>query len=85
MIHGLLWFPLLIAFILLAALGWLERRRQNLYLIWAKDSELAKLDGSCAARLKEGILIWSSFEAGKFKEQESFEIKKLKFQNCLLY
>ncbi len=77
MIHGLLWFPLLLVFVLLTALGWLERRRQSLYLIWAKNSELAKLDSSCAARLKEGILSWSSFEAGKFQEEGSFEITKL--------
>ncbi|WP_269623324.1 hypothetical protein [Prochlorococcus marinus] len=77
MIHGLLWFPLLIVFVLLTALGWLERRRQNLYRDWAKGSELAKLDGSCAARLKEGLLSWSSFEAGTFKEKETFEIKQL--------
>ncbi len=77
MIHGLLWFPLLLAFVLLTALGWLERRRQNLYLLWAKDSELAKLDGDGAARLRGGILCWSSFEAGSFQEKGSFEIKKL--------
>ena len=77
MIHGLLWLPLLMAFILIAALGWLERRRQNLYLIWAKGSELAKLDGTGAARLKDGLLCWSSFEAGTFKEEATFEVKKL--------
>ena len=77
MIHGLLWLPLLMAFILIASLGWLERRRQNLYLIWAKGSELAKLDGTGAARLKDGILCWSSFEAGSFKEEATFEVKKL--------
>ncbi len=77
MIHGLLWFPLLLVFVLLTALGWLERRRQNLYVLWAQGTELAKLDGSGAARLKEGFLTWSSFEAGSFKEQGSFEIKKL--------
>ena len=77
MIQGLIWFPLLLAFVLLTALGWLERRRQNLFLIWAKDSELSKLDSSGAARLKEGLLSWSSFEAGKFQEQSSFEVKKL--------
>ena len=77
MIHGLLWLPLLMAFILLASLGWLERRRQNLYLIWAKGSELAKLDGTGAARLKDGFLCWSSFEAGRFKEEAIFEVKKL--------
>ncbi len=77
MIHGLIWFPLLLAFVLLTALGWLERRRQNLFREWANGTELSKLDGTGAARLKQGILSWSSFEAGTFKEQESFEIKKL--------
>ena len=77
MIHGLLWFPLLLAFILLTALGWLERRRQNLFLKWAEGAELSKLDGSGAARLKEGILSWSTFEAGTFKEQNTFEINQL--------
>tara|TARA_Y100001968_G_scaffold189206_1_gene173421 strand:+ start:231 stop:641 length:411 start_codon:yes stop_codon:yes gene_type:complete len=83
MIHGLLWLPLLIAFVLLAALGWLERRRQSLYLIWASNSELAKLDDSGAARLKDGILIWSTFEAGSFKEQDTFEIKQLELVELL--
>ena len=77
MIHGLLWFPLLLVFVLLTALGWLERRRQSLFRIWAEDSELSKLDDSGAARLSKGILTWSSFEAGTFKEQGSFEITKL--------
>ena len=77
MIHGLLWLPLLMVFILITALGWLERRRQNLYLIWANGSELAKLDGTGAARLKDGFLCWSSFEAGNFKEEAIFEVKKL--------
>ncbi|KGG16262.1 hypothetical protein EV07_1430 [Prochlorococcus sp. MIT 0603] len=75
--HGLLWLPLLLVFVLLTALGWLERRRQTLYRSWAADSELAKLDGSGAARLRQGILSWSSFEAGSFKEKETFEIKSL--------
>ena len=83
MIHGLLWFPLLIAFVLLTGLGWLERRRQNLYLIWAKGSELAKLDSSGAARLRNGILSWSSFQAGNFQEEDSFEIKQLELLELL--
>ena len=27
--------------------------------------------------MSDGIFSWSSFEAGKFQEQDSFEIKKL--------
>ncbi len=77
MIHGLLWFPLLLVFVLLTALGWLERRRQNLFRLWAEGAELSKLDDTGAARLKMGILSWSSFEAGKFEEQGTFEVTKL--------
>ena len=56
MLHGLLWLPLLFIFILLTALGWLERRRQNLFRNWAYGSELCKLDSSGAAFLKDGEL-----------------------------
>ncbi len=64
-------------FFLLTALGWLERRRQNLFRNWANGSELCKLDSSGAAYLKDGKLTWSAFEAGEFKEKDSFIIKKL--------
>ena len=77
MLHGLLWLPLIFIFFLLTALGWLERRRQNLFRNWANGSELCKLDSSGAAYLKNGKLIWSAFEAGEFKEKDSFIIKKL--------
>ena len=77
MLHGLLWLPLLLIFVLLTALGWLERRRQNLFRSWAYGSELCKLDSSGAASLKDGKLKWSAFEAGKFEEKDSFTIKKL--------
>jgi len=77
MLHGLLWLPLLLIFILLTALGWLERRRQTLFRNWAIGSELCKLDSSGAASLRDGKLTWSAFEAGEFKEKDSFIIKKL--------
>ena len=77
MSHGLLWFPLLLAFVLLAALGWLERRRQTLFRSWAEGAELAKLDGRGGALLKDGQLIWSSFEAGHFQDQGRFDVCRL--------
>ena len=77
MLHGLLWLPLIFIFFLLTALGWLERRRQNLFRNWANGAELCKLDSSGAAYLKDGKLTWSAFEAGEFKEKDSFIIKKL--------
>ena len=41
MIHGLFWLPLLLVFVLLTALGLLERRRQQLFRDWAEGAELA--------------------------------------------
>ena len=75
MIHGLLWLPLLMAFILIAALGWLERRRQNLYLLWAKGSELAKLDGTGAARLKAGIYAGAALRLAALRRKQLSKLR----------
>ncbi len=83
MIHGLLWLPLLLVFVLLAALGWLERRRQTLFRQWAEGAELAKLDGCGAARLRDGVLSWSRFEAGAFQPEGEFVIKQLELVELL--
>jgi hypothetical protein len=83
MSHGLLWLPLLGFFLLLTALGWLERRRQRLFGEWAKGAELAKLDGCGAARLSDGVLSWSTFEAGTFRPAGSFVIKQLELVELL--
>jgi hypothetical protein len=83
MIHGLLWLPLLLVFVLLTALGWLERRRQQLFRDWAAGAELAKLDACGAARLVDGVLSWSSFEAGKLQPQGEFVIKNLELVELL--
>ena len=83
MTHGLLWLPLLLVFVLLTALGWLERRRQHLFRAWAEGAELAKLDATGAARLVDGVLTWSSFEAGQLKVIDSFVIKQLEMVELL--
>lgn len=83
MSHGLLWLPLLVVFVLLTALGWLERRRQRLFREWAEGAELAKLDGCGAARLIEGELSWSLFRAGQLEPQGSFPIKSLELVELL--
>ena len=83
MSHGLLWIPLLLVFVLLTALGWLERRRQQLFRAWAEGAELAKLDGCGAARLVDGELSWCRFEAGSFQPAESFVIKQLELVELL--
>ena len=83
MTHGLLWLPLLLVFVLLTALGWLERRRQRLFRDWAEGSELAKLDGCGAARLRDGLLTWSRFSAGRFQEEGQMVIKHLELVELL--
>lgn len=83
MIHGLLWFPLLLVFVLLAALGWVERRRQRLFRDWAEGAELAKLDGCGAARLRDGVLNWSRFSAGRFEAEGELVIKHLELVELL--
>jgi hypothetical protein len=83
MTQGLLWLPLLLFFVLLTALGWLERRRQRLFREWAAGSELAKLDGCGAARLIDGILSWSRFQAGNFEPVDEIVIKRLELVELL--
>jgi hypothetical protein len=83
MTQGLLWLPLLLVFVLLTGLGWLERRRQRLFREWAADAELAKLDSCGGARLSDGVLSWTSFEAGSFKPVDSFVIKDLEVVELL--
>ncbi|HBP54305.1 MAG TPA: hypothetical protein DD643_08255 [Synechococcus sp. UBA8638] len=56
--EGLLWLPLLVIFVVLTALGWLERRRQALFRHWAQGAELARLDAATAMRLQDGRISW---------------------------
>ena len=83
MTEGLLWLPLLLVFVLLTAIGWLERRRQRLFREWAAGAELAKLDSCGAARLQDGQLSWSRFEAGRFETVDQFAIKGLELVELL--
>ena len=83
MSHGLIWLPLLVVFPLITALGWLERRRQRLFRDWAAGSELAKLDDSGGARLRDGVVSWGAFESGKLVSQGSFVVKNLELVELL--
>ena len=44
MARGLLWLPLLVAFIWLAWSGWNEYQKLEAYKIWAEDFDNAKFD-----------------------------------------
>lgn len=58
MIHGLLWFPLLGMFIVLARLGWHEYRKIEAYQEWARDFDRAKYDILAVLGQKEQTLTW---------------------------
>ncbi|TGG76944.1 MAG: hypothetical protein ERJ69_10230 [Aphanocapsa feldmannii 288cV] len=77
MSHGLLWMPLLLAFVVLAALGWAERRRQSLFRSWAEGSELFKLDACGMARLRSGQLTWGTIGPRGIDETDSLPISTL--------
>jgi len=83
MSHGLIWLPLLVVFPLITALGWLERRRQRLFREWAAGSELAKLDDSGGARLRDVVVSWCAFQSGKLVSQGSFVVKNLELVELL--
>jgi hypothetical protein len=83
MSHGLIWLPLLVVFPLIAALGWLERRRQRLFRDWAQGAELAKLDDCGGARLVDGVLSWCTFESGRLVSKDSFPVKTLEMVELL--
>ena len=83
MSHGLIWLPLLVVFPLITALGWLERRRQQLFRTWAEGAELSKLDDCGGARLIDGVVSWSTFESGTLVTKDSFIVKNLELVELL--
>ncbi|MGB3616190.1 MAG: hypothetical protein WBA10_20525, partial [Elainellaceae cyanobacterium] len=60
MLHGLMWFPLLFAFIGLAWAGWNEYRKVETYRIWAESCDRAKYDVQAILGQRGRQLIWGS-------------------------
>ena len=58
--RGLLWLPLLAAFITLTWLGWRSYRQVEAYRSWAADFDTAKYDPAAVAALKASILFWGN-------------------------
>ncbi|HEY9648064.1 MAG TPA: hypothetical protein V6C88_16940 [Chroococcidiopsis sp.] len=58
MLHGLLWFPLLIAFIWLAWAGWNEYQKLEAYRVWAAQFDRAKYDIYAVLGQKDDTLTW---------------------------
>ncbi|MEM9216892.1 MAG: hypothetical protein AAGD25_21395 [Cyanobacteria bacterium P01_F01_bin.150] len=60
MIHGLMWFPLLAIFIVLAWAGWNEYQKVETYRVWATGADRAKYDIRAALIQKNQTLIWGT-------------------------
>lgn len=58
MMHGLMWFPLLIVFTALAWAGWNEYQKVETYRVWATGADRAKYDIRAALVQRDEILIW---------------------------
>jgi len=60
MLHGLMWFPLLFAFMGLAWAGWNEYRKVEAYRIWAETCDRAKYDVQAILGQRGRQLIWGT-------------------------
>ena len=56
--RGLLWLPLLVAFIWLAWSGWNEYQKLEAYKLWAEDFDNAKFDIYAVLAKKERQITW---------------------------
>lgn len=78
MIHGLLWLPLLAAFIGLAYAGWNEYQTLETYRRWAEPFGRAKYDIYSVLGQKEDVLTVGKATRKAVTETESFSLKSVK-------
>ena len=84
MARGLLWLPLLIAFIWLAWSGWNEYHKLEAYKIWAKDFDNAKFDIYAVLGKKEREITWGKPSRQGMINLESFSLDNVKEINLLV-
>jgi hypothetical protein len=77
MIRGLLWLPLLIAFIWLAWSGWNEYHKLEAYKIWAADFDNAKYDIYAVLGIKDGQITWGKPTRKGMTDLASFSLDKV--------
>ncbi|PSB06903.1 hypothetical protein C7B62_21510 [Pleurocapsa sp. CCALA 161] len=82
--RGLLWLPLLLAFIWLAWSGWNEYHKLEAYKIWAEDFDNAKFDIYAVLGRKEGQIIWGKPTRRGMVELETFSLDEVNQINLLV-
>ena len=75
--RGLLWLPLLVAFIWLAWSGWNEYQKVEAFNIWAADFDNAKFDIYAVLGKKERQVTWGKPTRKGMVELKSFSLDKV--------
>ncbi len=82
--RGLLWLPLLVAFIWLAWSGWNEYQKLEAYKIWAENFDNAKFDIYAVLGKKERQVTWGKPTRNGMIDLKSFSLDNVREINLLL-
>lgn len=84
MARGLLWLPLLVAFIWLAWSGWNEYQKLEAYKIWATDFDNAKFDIYAVLGIKDSQVTWGKPTRKGMSNLASFSLDKVQAISLLV-
>ena len=84
MSRGLLWLPLLLAFIWLTWSGWNEYQKLEAYKIWAADFDNAKFDIYAVLGKKNRHVTWGKPTRKGMVELQSFSLDDVKAIDLLV-
>ena len=79
MVRGLIWLPLLAAFIWLAWAGWYEYQKIEAYRLWASQFERAKYDIYAVLGQKGSDLTWGKPTRREPINLQTFSLENVKF------
>ena len=84
MARGLLWLPLLVAFIWLTWSGWNEYQKLEAYKIWAEDFDNAKFDIYSVLGKKSDRLTWGKPTRKGMVELKNFSLNDVEKINLIV-
>ena len=84
MARGLLWLPLLVAFIWLTWSGWNEYRKLEAYKIWAEDFDNAKFDIYSVLGKKSDRITWGKPTRKGMVELQTFSLDDVEEINLIV-
>ena len=82
--RGLLWLPLLVAFIWLAWSGWNEYQKLEAYKVWAEEFDNAKFDIYAVLGKKERQVTWGKPTRKGMVDLKSFSLDNVKEINLVI-